>query len=157
MSKSVGGMSDYHGCLMLVHCRRGLVAEDVYHNCTNLKSHDTFSSSVLLRWILHTTLLHLWALVSSYDLWISRKFWVWLAFITILQVGYHPDRYPSFLDWHDRFSDLQPPRSDQDVYREDCTQCFDSIVRLSRALHSMLDIDNDLGQWCRSRRVPPLF
>lgn len=30
----------------------------------------------------------------------------------------------------DRLSDLRPPGPNQSVYREDCTQCFDSIVRL---------------------------
>ena len=34
--------------------------------------------------------------------------------------------------------ELNPPRPSQSVYKEDCTQCFDSIVRIPELLERCL-------------------
>lgn len=40
------------------------------------------------------------------------------------------------------FTELRPPGPNQSVYREDCTQCFDSIVSCSYSAYLKAD---DLG------------
>lgn len=52
-------------------------------------------------------------------------------------------------------ADLSPPNPSQSVYREDCTQCFDSIVRQMEP--SGWRLADPPGRPRRPRRLPPML